>query len=84
MKEIAEAITKHLSSTVEILAAIVIAISLIKFLYSYCKNVFIIDDNGSINQRIRIQFCSSLALTLELLLAADIPATAHCTYRGMT
>lgn len=76
MKEVAEAITKHLSSTVEILAAIVIAISLLKFLYLYCKNVFRLDDNGSINQKIRIQFGSSLALTLELLLAADILATA--------
>jgi uncharacterized membrane protein len=76
MKEVAEAITKHLSSTVEILAAVVIAISLIKFLYLYFRNVFRMDDNGSINQRIRIQFGSSLALTLELLLAADILATA--------
>jgi uncharacterized membrane protein len=76
MKAVAEAITKHLSSTVEILAALVIAISLIKFLYLYFRNVFRMDDNGSINQRIRIQFGSSLALTLELLLAADILATA--------
>lgn len=76
MKEVAELITEHLSSTVEILAAIVIAISLLKFLYLYCRNVFRLDDNGSINQKIRIQFGSSLALTLELLLAADILATA--------
>lgn len=76
MKELAELITKHLSSTVEILAAVVIAISLLKFLYLYSKNVFRLDDNGSTNQKIRIQFGSSLALTLELLLAADILATA--------
>lgn len=76
MKDLAEVITKHLSSTVEILAAVVIGISLIKFLFLYFRNVLKLDDNGSVNQKIRIQFGSSLALTLELLLAADILATA--------
>lgn len=76
MKELAEIITKHLSSTVEILAAVVIAISLVKFLFVYFRNILVLDDNGSANQKIRIQFGSSLALTLELLLAADILATA--------
>ncbi len=76
MKPLAELITKHLSSTVEILAAAVIAVSLIKFLYLYSKNVFRLDDTGTLNQKIRIQFGSSLALTLELLLGADILATA--------
>ncbi len=37
MKPLAELITKHLSSTVEILAAAVIAVSLLKFLYLYSK-----------------------------------------------
>jgi len=46
MKDIAEAITKHLSSTVEILAAVVIAISLLKFLYLYFRNVARLEDNG--------------------------------------
>ena len=76
MKQLAELITKHLSSTVEILAAVVIAISLIKFLVLYFRNVLKLDDSGTANQKIRIQFGSSLALTLELLLAADILATA--------
>lgn len=76
MKPLAELITKHLSSTVEILAAAVIAVSLLKFLYLYSKNVFKLDDTGALNQKIRIQFGSSLALTLELLLGADILATA--------
>jgi uncharacterized membrane protein len=75
MKEIAEVITKHLSSTVEILAAIVIGISLLKFLYRYAINIFSPND-GAANQSIRIQFGSSLTVALELLLAADILATA--------
>jgi uncharacterized membrane protein len=75
MKEFAEIITKHLSSTVEIIAAIVIGISLLKFLYKYFTNVFETSD-GSVNQALRIQFGSSLAIALELLLAADILATA--------
>ena len=75
MKEVAEIITKHLSSAVEILAAIVIAISLLKFLYKYVINIFSVND-GAANQAIRIQFGSSLTVALELLLAADILATA--------
>ncbi len=78
MKEgigIAEVIARHLSSTVEIIASFVIAVSLLKFLYRYISNLFKPDD-GTVNQKIRIQFGSSLALTLELLLGADILATA--------
>lgn len=75
MKDVAEIITKHLSSTVEVLAAIVIGISLLKFLYKYAINIFNPHD-GAINQAIRIQFGSSLTVALELLLAADILATA--------
>ena len=75
MKDIAEIITKHLSSTVEVIAAIVIGISLLKFLYRYFINIFHPND-GATNQAIRIQFGSSLTVALELLLAADILATA--------
>ncbi len=75
MKEWAEVITKHLSSFVEILAAIVIAIALLQFLYQYIRNLFQ-PNIETINQSIRIRFGSSLAIALELLLAADILATA--------
>ena len=75
MKEFAENITKHLSSTVEIIAALVIAVFLLKFLYRYGLNLISVDD-ATANQTIRIQFGSALALVLELLLAADILATA--------
>ncbi len=75
MKELAKAITKYLSSTVEVIAAIVIGIALLKFLYKYVRHVFNPTD-GITNQTIRIHFGSALTVSLELLLAADILATA--------
>ena len=75
MKELAEIITKHLSSTVEVIAAIVIAIALVKFLYQFCRHLLNAAD-GNTNQTIRIHFGSALTVALELLLAADILATA--------
>ena len=75
MKEWAEIITKYLSSFVEILAAVVIAIALLQFLIRYIPNL-LQPNVETINQKVRIQFGSSLALALELLLGADILATA--------
>ncbi len=75
MKELAEIITKHLSSFVEILAAVVIGIALLQFLYRYSTNIFKPNIERT-NQNIRIQFGSSLTVALELLLGADILATA--------
>ncbi len=75
MKDIAELITKYLSSVVEVLAAFVIGVALLKFLYRYIMHIFTPND-GFTNESIRIQFGSALALSLELLLGADILATA--------
>jgi uncharacterized membrane protein len=75
MKEIAEIVTKHLSSTVEVLASFVIGVALVKFLYKYLRHLFTSND-GITNQTIRIHFGSALTVALELLLAADILATA--------
>lgn len=75
MKEVAEFLTKHLSSLVEILAAGVIAIALLHFLVRYFAGLFKPNVETN-NQKVRIQFGSSLALALELLLGADILATA--------
>lgn len=75
IKEWAEYITKHLSSFVEILAAGVIGIALVQFLVRYIVNV-LKPETEKINQNLRIKFGSSLTLSLELLLAADILATA--------
>lgn len=75
MKELAEILTKYLSSAIEIIAAMVITIALLKFLYQYFKHLLDPQDGVS-NQTIRIHFGSSLTVALELLLAADILATA--------
>ncbi len=75
MKELAEIVTKHLSSFIEILAAVVIGIALLQFLYSYVLNV-LRPNSGKTIQDIRIRFGSSLTVSLELLLGADILATA--------
>lgn len=75
MKELAEIVTKHLSSFIEILAAVVIGIALLQFLYSYALNVSR-PNSGKTIQDIRIRFGSSLTVSLELLLGADILATA--------
>ncbi len=75
MKEIAEIITKYLSSALEVIAALVVGISLLKFLYEYFFHILKPND-GITNQTIRIQFGSGLTVALELLLAADILATA--------
>lgn len=75
MKDWAEYITKYLSSFVEVLAAFVISVALLQFLYRYLTNLRRPDVENA-NQTIRIQFGSSLTIALELLLAADVLTTA--------
>ena len=75
MNDIAEFVTKHLSSFVEILAAIVIGLALLQFLYRYISSFFK-PNIETVNQDLRIKFGSSLTIALELLLGADILATA--------
>lgn len=75
MQDWAEKITNYLSYGLEILSGLVIGIALVFFLVRYVKNLF----RGSMeheNQKARIRFGSSLTVALELLLAADILATA--------
>lgn len=75
MEEWAVLITKNLSRFIEILSAVVIGIALIQFLFRFVKN-FTRQNVETNNQQVRIQFGSSLTVALELLLAADILATA--------
>ncbi|GHB71572.1 DUF1622 domain-containing protein [Persicitalea jodogahamensis] len=75
MQELAEIVTKHLSAFIEILAAVVIGVALLQFLYAYILN-FTKPNSGRSIQDIRIRFGSSLTVSLELLLGADILATA--------
>lgn len=75
MEVFAKISTSYLSTAIEIVAATVISIALIKFLIKYAKHLFRPND-GITNQSIRIHFGSSLTVALELLLAADILTTA--------
>ncbi len=75
MQDLAEIGTKYLSSFIEILAAVVIGVALLQFLYAYVLN-FTKPNSGRTIQDIRIRFGSSLTVSLELLLGADILATA--------
>jgi uncharacterized membrane protein len=75
MEEIAKQVTINVSHAVEILAAIIIGIAVIKTLANYFSLL-----KSSVSkitkEEIRVQFGSSVAVSLELLLGADVLATA--------
>jgi uncharacterized membrane protein len=75
MEEIAKHITISVSQAVEILSAIVIGIAVIKTLYCYLQGLKKSAQHIS-KEAIRVQFGSSVAVSLELLLGADVLATA--------
>jgi uncharacterized membrane protein len=74
-EETVKSISIYLSLGVEALGAILIAIGLIQFLIQYIPDLFV-QDNQTSKSLLRVRFGSSLAMTLELLLAADILRTA--------
>src|SRR5215471_4192328 len=75
MEEIAKDITVNVSHAVEILAAVIIGIAVIKTLLNYFS--FLKSAGPKISkEEIRVQFGSSVAVSLELLLGADVLATA--------
>lgn len=75
MEELAKHITIYTSHAVEILAAIIIAIAVIRTLYNYLSLVKSAA-SAITKEEIRVQFGSSVAVSLELLLGADVLATA--------
>jgi len=75
MEEIAKQIAHQLSVVIEIAGALIIGLGLLKFLLGYIPSLFR-DNQSESNTKLRIQLGSSLALALELLLAADILLTA--------
>lgn len=75
MEETAKSIALHLSLMVELLGALVIGIGLLQFLINYISSLFKKGQHIS-NSWLRVRFGSTLAITLELLLAADILQTA--------
>jgi uncharacterized membrane protein len=75
MEEIAKQITISISHAVEILAAIIIGFAVLKTLYNYFALVKPSAQKIT-KEEIRVSFGSSVAVSLELLLAADVLATA--------
>ena len=75
MEEIAKNITLAVSHSVEILAAIIIGIAVLQVMLNYGKSST--KHNQTISKEaIRVQFGSSVAVALELMLGADVLATA--------
>jgi uncharacterized membrane protein len=75
MEEIAKDITTTISHAVEILAALIIGIAVVKTLLNYFS-FFQANSVKVTKEEIRVQFGSSVAVSLELLLGADVLATA--------
>jgi uncharacterized membrane protein len=75
METIAKQITIYISHALEIIAAIVIAVALVKLIINYF-NSYTKGKNIISAMAARISFGSSVAVALELLLGADVLATA--------
>jgi uncharacterized membrane protein len=75
MEEIVRSFALHLSLVVEALAAVVIGIGLIQLLIRFMPRVFTKDHHLD-TATLRVKLGSTLTLSLELLLAADILRTA--------
>jgi uncharacterized membrane protein len=75
MEEIAKTVTIYISHALEIVSATVIAAALLKLVYSYFSS-FTIRKNNLSSSEARARFGSSVSVALELLLGADVLATA--------
>ena len=73
MEELAKLVTIYVSHAVEIAAAVIIGSAFIKLVLSYGKTLH---HKAMMNETLRVQFGSSVAVALELLLGADVLATA--------
>ena len=75
MEEIAKNITIYISHTLEIISATVIAAALVKLVVNYFQS-FLKTKNGLSAMEARLTFGSAVSVSLELLLGADVLATA--------
>jgi uncharacterized membrane protein len=75
MEEIAKTITVYISHSLEIISAAVIAVALIKLVLNYFES-FTKKKTGLFAMQARVTFGSAVAVSLELLLGADVLATA--------
>ena len=81
MEEIAKTITVCISHGLEIMAAAIIGIAVLKLLYHYVgfnfkKKFFNNPPQRGDLEGLRVRFGSAVAVSLELLLGADVLATA--------
>lgn len=75
MEEIAKTTTIYVSHTLEIIAALVIAAALLQLIFNYCSS-FTANKKNITAEEARVKFGSAVAVALELLLGADVLATA--------
>ena len=75
MEELARQITITISHAVEILAAFIVGVAVIRALYQYLGLLFF-RMNMLSEETIRVSFGSTVSVSLELLLGADVLATA--------
>lgn len=75
MEEIAKEITIYISHTLEITSAFLIAVALIRLIVNYFQSCLPGTNNSSAMES-RLLFGSAVAVSLELLLGADVLATA--------
>ncbi len=75
MEELAKNITLTVSHAVEMLAAIIIGTAVLQVLWNYGQS-FTKFNRSISKESVRVQFGSSVAVALELMLGADVLATA--------
>jgi uncharacterized membrane protein len=73
MEELARKITLFTSHAAELLSAVIIGAALVKALIAYGRSL---TQSIELKHEIRLQFGSSVAVGLELLLGADVLSTA--------
>lgn len=75
MENIVKEITVNISLAVEITAAVIIGVAIVKVLFRYFAMLFAPGKSLS-NEALRVEFGSSVAVALELMLGADVLGTA--------
>jgi uncharacterized membrane protein len=80
MEEIAKNITICISHALEIISAAVIGFAILRFIYQYFRQLFQKqagrDFTGKSPGQLRLGFGTAVSISLELLLGADVLATA--------
>jgi uncharacterized membrane protein len=75
MESIVKQITVNISLAVEISAAVIIGVAVLKMLFRYVAVIFATGKIFS-KEQLRVEFGSSVAVALELMLGADVLGTA--------